>query len=72
MQRALQKGRQQCGLGFSTHHRNVNTETKGERKKLEFLYNCQTSPLECQDLACIGYPLSLVSKTALSKEFMNE
>ena len=34
MQQAFQKGRQQCGLGFSIHHRNVNTETKGERKKL--------------------------------------
>ena len=30
MQQALQKGREQCGLGFSTTHRNVNTETKGE------------------------------------------
>ena len=38
MQEALQKEREQCGLGFSTHHRNVNTETKGECQRLESVF----------------------------------
>lgn len=46
MQEALQKERA-VWIEFVPHHRNVNTETKGECQRLECLYNCLTSPLEC-------------------------